>query len=119
VKKRTYNKLVRDNIPKIIEAEERKFAARQVPKSGGSPDDEFIGLLFEKLDEEVAELKAVRYEDPIEIAKELADVHEVIEALIESLPMTTHDYNYIRYLKAHEKGVYQHRQVLVWVEVDE
>lgn len=65
-------KLVRDRIPEIIRA------------AGHSPDvrvlggDELLDALFDKLDEEAAELRAVGDTARIE---ELADVLEVVRAL--------------------------------------
>lgn len=67
-----YNKLVRDRIPEIIEAQGEKPIIRVMD------DKEYFASLEKKLDEEVAE-----YHESGEI-EELADILEVIYALSEA-----------------------------------
>jgi len=70
---REYDKLVRDDVPAVIESD------------GGTPvthavdGDAYEKRLFQKLDEEVAELREDRSAD------ELADVREVLAAIRERL----------------------------------
>jgi predicted house-cleaning noncanonical NTP pyrophosphatase (MazG superfamily) len=66
---KTYNKLVRDKIPAIIEENGSNCEFRVATKS------EYMGLLCEKLREEVEEL----IENPS--AEEVADVLEVVESI--------------------------------------
>ena len=72
--RKAFHKLVRDNIPQIIE------------NSGGSPEYRTIpesfrkDALVDKLREEVAEL--VDAETPDEFIEEAADIYEVLLALV-------------------------------------
>jgi predicted house-cleaning noncanonical NTP pyrophosphatase (MazG superfamily) len=98
---KTYNKLVRDKILKII-------------KKSGSPykyhiakdDKEFLEKLYEKLEEEIREFK----EKPS--LEEFADIMEVLEALAKF-----HDFhlNKIKEVKANKKfnrGSFDNRIIL-------
>jgi predicted RNase H-like nuclease/predicted house-cleaning noncanonical NTP pyrophosphatase (MazG superfamily) len=67
-----YGKLVRDNIPAIIEASGRRPVVRRLPPS------ERLPALHAKLREEVAELTAAQ---PEAVRDELADVLEVLRAI--------------------------------------
>lgn len=71
---RIYKKLVRDNIPKIIENTGEKAIYRTLN------DDEYWQYLLEKDKEELEE---VRLADDDEIKKELADKLELIRAMAE------------------------------------
>jgi len=65
-----YNKLVRDNIPNILEAEGKGYAGRTATNK-----EEYFNKLKEKLQEEVGEF----LENPC--AEEIADIQEVLDAL--------------------------------------
>lgn len=69
-----YNKLVRDRIPEIIEAEGKKATVRVLDEA------EYRKALLEKLVEEAREAVAANG-DPKELAKEIGDVLEVVDAL--------------------------------------
>lgn len=69
-----YNKLVRDNIPKIIENEGKKFKTRILD------DKEYELELRKKLIEEAKELFEAKSIE--EIINELADIYEIIEYLL-------------------------------------
>ena len=71
-----YNKLVRDNIPEIIKA------GKGVPKTRVLADEEFIIELLKKLKEEAEELVLAK-DDKLELPKEIGDVYEVIDSIIE------------------------------------
>lgn len=68
-----YNKLVRDKIPRIIEA------AGDIPHTRILEEGEFESLLEDKLDEEVLEFHRDRN------LEELADILEVVYALADRL----------------------------------
>lgn len=72
---RIYNKLVRDNIPKIIENNGEKAICRTLN------DDEYWQYLLEKDKEELEEVRLADTDD--EIKKELADKLELIRAMAE------------------------------------
>jgi predicted house-cleaning noncanonical NTP pyrophosphatase (MazG superfamily) len=68
-----HNKLVRDNIPAICEAK------GEVPEIVVLTDDTvYLDALYDKLDEEAAEVREAEPDDRLE---ELADVLEVIRAI--------------------------------------
>ena len=72
---RVFNKLVRDNIPSIIENNGEKAIYRVLS------DDEYIVELLKKLKEEVGEVLDSTNRD--ERLEELADVFEVIKSIAE------------------------------------
>ena len=74
---KTYNKLVRDKIPEIIEAD------GEMPKVRILGEAEYKVALLEKLVEESREAMAAKG-DPKELSKEIGDVLEVIDATIEA-----------------------------------
>lgn len=89
---KVYNKLVRDKIPQIIEADGRKCEIRIADKK------EHYELLEAKLKEEVQEfLEAKNLE-------ELADVMEVLFGLAESLGYSEEDLMKKREEKREERG---------------
>ena len=83
-----YNKLVRDNIPKIISKNNQKSSYHI------ATDEEYKNKLLEKLQEEVSEFITDKNEE------ELADIFEVIEHII-----TTFNFNKEKILEIKEKKV--------------
>ena len=73
--KRTYNKLVRDKIPEIIEKSGEKAIIKILE------DNEYRSSLFEKAKEELWEVETAESID--ETKAELADLLEVVRALSE------------------------------------
>ena len=71
-----YNKLVRDNIPEIIKADNRQPNIRRIEKQ------EYLEGLMKKLKEETEELINAQGNEK-ELAKEISDVYEVIDAIID------------------------------------
>lgn len=91
---KTYNKLVRDKIPKIIESE------GQICKTHILSDDEYINALESKLDEEVDEYHSDK------TLEELADIVEVVHALCIAYGYSIQDLEFIQTTKANEKGTF-------------
>lgn len=89
---KTYNKLVRDKIPEIIQADGKSCDTLTATKA------EHYKLLKDKLAEETKEF----LED--EILEELADVMEVLFALAESLGYKEEDLISKREDKKNERG---------------
>ena len=87
-----YNKLVRDKIPQIIEADGKKFDVRKVDKK------EHYKLLEKKLEEEVKEF----LED--KNLEELADIMEVIFGLAENMEYSEEELLKKRMEKKEERG---------------
>lgn len=99
--KTIFNKLVRDKIPQIIEAQGEKANIRILN------DAEYTQCLEKKLDEEVAEFHRDQN------TEELADILEVAFALGENLGCTKEDLMEI-YRRKHEKrGGFQDRIFLI------
>lgn len=69
-----YNKLVRDNIPKIIENDGKKLKSRILN------DEDYEVELRKKLIEEATELFEAKTEE--EKISELADIYEIIEYVL-------------------------------------
>jgi predicted house-cleaning noncanonical NTP pyrophosphatase (MazG superfamily) len=89
-----YKKLVRDNIPSIIEKSGKSYEARIAAK------EEHYKLLEKKLHEEVAEF----IED--KNLEELADIMEVVYGLAKSLGYSEEELNHKRNVKREERGAF-------------
>jgi len=95
-----YDKLVRDNIPEIIRAKGVE------PKLHIADDAEYWTKLKAKLAEEVAEFAES------ESAEELADIWEVIEAIMEYKGYTPAGVGAAKVKKAAERGGFKKRIIL-------
>ena len=93
-----YNKLVRDNIPKILDEKGMVYEQRVA-----SPE-EFKAELIKKLSEEVAEFSAAG------APEELADVLEVLDTL-RTLP-EYREVERLQQLKREERGGFNNRIIL-------
>ncbi len=98
-----YNKLVRDNIPEIIEAQNKNCEIRILN------DDEYYNALISKLKEEVNEFII----DPC--IDELADISEVISALCKVLCISKDDLSLQLIKKRLVKGGFNKQIFLKWV----
>lgn len=106
--KRTYNKLVRDKIPEIIEVKGEIAVTKRLT------NEEYWNALLEKALEELNEVRSA--EDLEETKTELADLLEVIRAMSE--------YNGFPFLeiieeadkKAAQRGRFENRIHLIAVE---
>lgn len=103
-----YHKLVRDRIPEIIEKSGKKANYRVLSK------EEYKWALIRKLHEEVAELTLATSKD--EMREEIADIREVLAAIVKAFNLTGNGKNSIRHTKAIEKGVFDKRYCLISVE---
>jgi len=100
----TYNKAVRDQVPSIIRASGKECVVEQVPAY------EFLALLKEKLSEEVAEYQAKPS------LEELADIVEVVRAILTLSGSTWEQLEEERVRKVTERGGFLERLVLRTVE---
>jgi predicted house-cleaning noncanonical NTP pyrophosphatase (MazG superfamily) len=104
----TYNRLVRDRIPEIIEKEGKTY------KTVILNDDQFKSELKKKLKEEVEEyLYAQNNQEAVE---ELADILEVINALAGDHGISIEELERVRHTKANERGGFQEKVFLIEVE---
>ena len=101
---KTYNKLVRDLIPEIIEESGKKCSIEILN------DEEYIKSIDAKLDEELAE-----YHKDQNI-EELADLLEVIYAAARARGYSIEELERIRISKAQERGGFEKRILLKEVE---
>lgn len=101
---KTYNKLVRDKIPKIIEASGARCKTKILS------DKEYLAALNAKLDEELAE-----YHESGEI-EELADLLEVIYAITLAKGYTVPQLEFKKTRKGEERGHFFKKIMLLSVE---
>ena len=99
-----YNKLVRDKIPQIIEADGKKFKTRILD------DKEHFQELVKKLKEEIAEFEA---EPSVE---ELADLKELIIAIREAMGIHAGHLEDVRRQKAAANGSFRNKIFLESIE---
>lgn len=102
-----YNKLVRDRIPEIIEADGRKCITKILS------DEEYIKMIDAKLDEELAEYHS---DQSIE---ELADLVEVIYATARARGYSLEQLEAVRKEKAVKRGGFEKRILLKSVSSSE
>lgn len=100
----TYNKLVRDRIPEIIEADGKSCTTCTLS------DEEYLRFVDAKLDEELAEYHK---DGSIE---ELADLLEVIRAAATARGSSIEEVESIRARKAEKRGGFEKRIFLIEVE---
>lgn len=96
----TYNKLVRDRIPEIIEASGKKCSTEILT------DEEYLRMVDAKLDEELAE-----YHKDQNI-EELADLLEVIYAAAQARGYSLDELEQVRAKKAEKRGVFKEKILL-------
>ncbi len=95
-----YDKLVRDRIPEIIEANGQRCTMRALN------DEEYARHLDEKLAEELAE-----YEASGDI-EELVDLIELVRAIVANRGMSWDEFEQLRDHKCQERGGFSKRLLL-------
>ena len=95
-----YNKLIRDKIPQIIEATGKSAIVEKVS------NDTYVTLLNQKLTEELQE-----YLDSNDI-EELADLVEVIYAILDSRNISIQEFESIRLNKVLKRGAFKEHLLL-------
>lgn len=98
---KTYNKLVRDKIPDIM------IQNGAIPKTKILNDKEYFKELNNKLLEEVKE-----YLDSYEI-EELADIEEIIRAILSYKNTSLEDFEIICKEKAQKRGAFKNKIFLI------
>jgi len=102
-----YNKLVRDRIPDIIAAEGRQCGTEIMS------DDEYRRALLAKLVEEAQEVAAA---DRDKLVKEIADLYEVIDALLIAFDLDREAVLAMQQKRHDERGGFEKRIKLLWTE---
>jgi predicted house-cleaning noncanonical NTP pyrophosphatase (MazG superfamily) len=105
----SYNKLVRDKIPEIIQKNGEK------PHTRILDDDRFRRELTSKLFEEAAECVAAQ-DNPQELLAELVDLQEVIDTLVPLLGSTPDEIRLLQSKKREARGGFSGRVFLVAVD---
>jgi predicted house-cleaning noncanonical NTP pyrophosphatase (MazG superfamily) len=104
----TYNKLVRDKIPQIIENTGKKFLTESLN------DQDYIKYVKEKGYEELDEYCAAETNE--EAVEELADLLEVIQALAKHHGSSLEEVEAVRKEKAEKRGGFEEKIFLIKVE---
>lgn len=97
-------KLVRDKIPEIIKSSGKKPATRI------ADEQEYLKLLLNKLQEEVEEFRESLSKE------ELADVYEVIDAIISNLNWDHNEIKQIQKEKREKRGGFSKKIILESVD---
>ena len=97
---KAYHKLVRDRIPEIIEADGKTCVCETLS------DEDYISLLDRKLNEELAE-----YQESKSL-EELADLLEVIRAVVKARGWTVEELEQVRADKAVKRGGFERKILL-------
>lgn len=97
---KTYRKLVRDRIPEMIEADGKSCVYETLN------DEDYLRLLDEKLNEELAE-----YQESKSL-EELADLLEVIQAVVKARGWTLEELERVRADKAAKRGSFEKKILL-------
>ena len=103
---KAYHKLVRDRIPEIIEADGKICVCETLA------DEDYMHLLDQKLNEELAE-----YQESKSL-EELADLLEVMQAVVRARGWTLEDLERVRADKAAKRGGFEKRIFLKEVQED-
>ena len=103
---KTYHKLVRDRIPEIIESDGKICVCETLS------DEDYISLLDQKLDEELAE-----YQESKSL-EELANLLEVIQAVVKARGWTLEKLEQVRANKAANRGGFEKKILLNEVQED-
>ncbi|MCH1941540.1 nucleoside triphosphate pyrophosphohydrolase [Holdemania massiliensis] len=104
-----HNKLVRDRIPDIIRAEHRHCQTRTLTSSA------YCTALKAKL----VEMEVQNAEDRKALTEELADLSEVVDAVIRHFALNEDEIQTVKKQKANSRGRFEDRIFLEYVESDE
>lgn len=102
---KTYNKLVRDKIPEIIKSNGAKSVNTKILNN-----QEYLTALNTKLQEEINE-----YLSSGEV-EELADIEEVLRAILETKQTSYSDFEQIRQNKVNKRGAFKNKIFLESVD---
>ena len=102
-----YPKLVRDRIPEIIKEKTGRDAKQKVLID----DEEFLDALLAKIIEEAVELNHSKEADNLE--EELADIFEIIDAILKLKGKTTKDIAAIQEEKRRKRGGFEKRILML------
>lgn len=96
---KVYNKVIRDHIPEVMLAAGKTFTVRTLEQG------DFIAGLKTKLTEELEEVMVAT--DKESMLEELADLVEVIYAIVEHSEVSIEEFERVRVTKREEKGGFE------------
>lgn len=102
----SYNKLVRDKIPQLIEESGRKQTSRILS------EDEYFDALVDKVIEEIEEFRVGGAEE------ELADVYEALDCIVKLKDFEPMHIDYVKLIKREARGSFADKVLLIEVEDD-
>ena len=108
MKRKTYNKLIRDKIPEIIKKD------NAIPKISILNDEQFAIALKEKLVEEAKELLEAKTSE--EILNELSDVLELVESIATNNKLTITEVEKQKLVKKEKRGGFEKKLFLEYVD---
>ncbi|QQS39109.1 nucleoside triphosphate pyrophosphohydrolase [Candidatus Woesebacteria bacterium] len=111
MRKFEFKKLVRDKIVEGI------IAVGNKPNWKTLSDSEFVHELKKKIVEEALEVP--RTNDPAEVVKELADIQEIIDNLLEALKISKEKFAEVQKKKNEDRGSFKKRQYIDTVETSD
>jgi predicted house-cleaning noncanonical NTP pyrophosphatase (MazG superfamily) len=103
---RSYNKLVRDKIPQLIEESGRRYTSRILDEK------EYFDALIDKVIEEIEEYRVSGLEE------EIADVYEALDCLVEFKEYEPMHLDYLQLIRKEARGSFKERVLLIDVEDD-
>lgn len=103
-----YDKLIRDRIPEVMEAEGVRFEVTTLD------DNAYLDALRAKLVEEATE--ATEAEGTAELGKELADLLEVVRQLMKEEGLEPSEVEALRERRSAQRGGFERRLWLLWTE---
>lgn len=101
-----YNKLIRDKIPQIIQVNGKKANVRVLDH------EEYKNMLDKKLQEELNKYLTANDEHQVE---ELADILEVVYAILESKGVSIEEFEKVRLAKKDDRGWFKEKLLLISV----
>lgn len=101
-----YPKLIRDKIPELVKSQGKTTATRVLTN-----DSEYLSYLLAKLIEEATEL--VHAETTHNQEEELADVYEVLAAILAHLKLTQDDIATVQNDKRQKRGGFKKRLLML------
>lgn len=102
-----YPKLIRDKVPEVIAKNEGRQAATRTLDD----DAEFLRFLLKKIVEEANEVS--RAENTLQLTEEIADVHEVLAAILKLKGIALDDVRNAQKKKREERGGFEKRLLML------
>ena len=100
----SYNKLVRDKIPQLIEESGRSYTSRRLS------EQEYFDSLIDKVIEEIEEFRNSVNEE------EIADVYEALDCLVQLKEYEPMHIDYLKLIRREARGSFKDRILLIDVE---